>query len=125
MRTRRGTVLGSTLTLLAVPVLAACSGNAEDDVRSAAEAFLADWAAGDTEEAKLVGDGPQVLLGVDGCAVLEAGGNSGGRRLELNRGGAAWVAAADPPVTVRGAGEACRVFRATTGVTTGGPDRVG
>ncbi|ADB76538.1 peptidoglycan D,D-transpeptidase MrdA [Geodermatophilus obscurus DSM 43160] len=51
MRTRRGTVLGSTLTLLAVPVLAACSGNAEDDVRSAAEAFLADWAAGDTAAA--------------------------------------------------------------------------
>ena len=48
MRTRRGTVLGSTFTLLAVPVLAACSGNAEDDVRAAAEAFLADWAAGDT-----------------------------------------------------------------------------
>jgi cell division protein FtsI/penicillin-binding protein 2 len=39
------------LTLLAVPVLAACSGNAEDDVRSAAEAFLADWAAGDTAAA--------------------------------------------------------------------------
>jgi cell division protein FtsI/penicillin-binding protein 2 len=51
VRTRRGTVLGSTLTLLAVPVLAACSGNAEDDVRSAAEAFLADWAAGDTAAA--------------------------------------------------------------------------
>src|SRR3712207_3492673 len=44
-------VLGSTFTLLAVPVLAACSGNAEDDVRTAAEAFLADWAAGDTAAA--------------------------------------------------------------------------
>ena len=51
MRTRRGTVLGSTVTLLAVPVLAACSGNAEDDVRAAAEAFLGDWAAGDTAAA--------------------------------------------------------------------------
>ncbi|WNV74426.1 penicillin-binding transpeptidase domain-containing protein [Geodermatophilus sp. DSM 44513] len=51
MRTRRGTVLGSTLTLLAVPVLAACSGNAEDDVRAAARAFLADWSAGDTAAA--------------------------------------------------------------------------
>src|SRR4051812_41511025 len=48
VRTRRGTVLGSTFTLLAVPVLAACSGNAEDGVRAAAEAFLADWAVGDT-----------------------------------------------------------------------------
>ena len=51
MRTRRGTVLGSTFTLLAVPVLAACSGNAEDDVRAAAEAFLGDWSAGDTAAA--------------------------------------------------------------------------
>lgn len=38
-------VLAATLPLLAVPVLAACSGNAEDDVRAAAEAFLTDWAA--------------------------------------------------------------------------------
>ncbi|MGY1642366.1 penicillin-binding transpeptidase domain-containing protein [Geodermatophilus sp. SYSU D00703] len=44
-------MLGTTLTLLAVPVLAACSGNAEDDVRAAAEAFLEDWAAGDTAAA--------------------------------------------------------------------------
>ena len=34
-----------------MPVLAACSGNAEDDVRSAAQAFLTDWAAGDTAAA--------------------------------------------------------------------------
>ncbi|HEX2072254.1 MAG TPA: penicillin-binding transpeptidase domain-containing protein [Geodermatophilus sp.] len=33
--------------LLAVPVLAACSGSAEDEVRAAAEAFLDDWAGGD------------------------------------------------------------------------------
>jgi cell division protein FtsI/penicillin-binding protein 2 len=51
VRTRRGAVLGTTLTLLAAPVLAACSGNAEDDVRAAAEAFLEDWAAGDTAAA--------------------------------------------------------------------------
>ncbi len=51
MRTRRGTVLGSTFTLLAVPVLAACSGNAEDEVRAAAQAFLTDWTAGDTAAA--------------------------------------------------------------------------
>ncbi|MGY1705738.1 penicillin-binding transpeptidase domain-containing protein [Geodermatophilus sp. SYSU D00697] len=51
MRRRRGAVLGTTLTLLAAPVLAACSGNAEDDVRAAAEAFLQDWAAGDTAAA--------------------------------------------------------------------------
>ncbi|RBY87050.1 penicillin-binding protein [Blastococcus sp. TBT05-19] len=33
---------------MAVPVLAGCSGSSEDDVRSAAEAFLEDWAAGET-----------------------------------------------------------------------------
>src|SRR3712207_4869950 len=51
VRTRRGTVLGSTFTLLAVAVLAACSGSAEDDVRAAGEAFLGDWSAGDTAAA--------------------------------------------------------------------------
>lgn len=81
-----------------------------------------DWAAGDTEEAKLVGDGPQLLLNVAGTAVLEAGGPTGDRTLQLARGAAAWVAAADPPVTVRSTGEReCRVFRATVGATSGGP----
>ncbi|MGY1636351.1 penicillin-binding transpeptidase domain-containing protein [Geodermatophilus sp. SYSU D00742] len=51
MRTRRGTVLGTTLVLLAAPALAACSGDPTDDVRAAAEAFLEDWAAGDVEAA--------------------------------------------------------------------------
>jgi cell division protein FtsI/penicillin-binding protein 2 len=44
---RRSAVLGTVLTLLTAPVLAACSGDAEDDVRAAAQAFLDDWAAGD------------------------------------------------------------------------------
>ncbi len=39
----RGTVLSTTLVLLALPVLSACSGSAEDDVRSAAEEFLTAW----------------------------------------------------------------------------------
>ncbi|MGY1711831.1 penicillin-binding transpeptidase domain-containing protein [Geodermatophilus sp. SYSU D00758] len=51
MRTRRGTVLGTTLTLLALPALAACSADPREDVRAAAEAFLSDWAAGDTAAA--------------------------------------------------------------------------
>ncbi|MGY1739778.1 MULTISPECIES: penicillin-binding transpeptidase domain-containing protein [unclassified Blastococcus] len=56
---RRGTVLGSALTLLAVPVLAACSGGSDDDeVRDAAEAFLADWADGDPEAAAAATDDP-------------------------------------------------------------------
>lgn len=77
-----------------------------------------DWAGGDIEPAALDGPvehgspGPQVLLCVAGTAVLEA---ADGRKLELPRGAAAWVAAADPPVTVRGTGDECRVFRATTG----------
>jgi cell division protein FtsI/penicillin-binding protein 2 len=37
--------------ILAGPVLAGCSGSAEDDVLAAAEAFLADWAGGDLEAA--------------------------------------------------------------------------
>jgi mannose-6-phosphate isomerase len=76
-----------------------------------------DWSAGDTEPA--VPDGgpapaprPQVLLCTAGHAVLEA---ADGRTLQLPRGAAAWVPASDPPVVVRGAGEQCRVFRATTG----------
>jgi cell division protein FtsI/penicillin-binding protein 2 len=37
--------------LLAVPVLGACSGSSEDDVRDAAQAFLDAWAGGDTAAA--------------------------------------------------------------------------
>ncbi|RBY96815.1 penicillin-binding protein [Blastococcus sp. TF02-8] len=40
-----------TALLLAGPLLAGCSSSSEDDVRSAAEAFLEDWAAGRTDEA--------------------------------------------------------------------------
>ncbi len=60
MGKRRGTVLGSALVLLAVPVLAACTSDddAEDDVRAAAEAFLADWAGGDTAAAAEATDDP-------------------------------------------------------------------
>ncbi|WP_232797249.1 penicillin-binding transpeptidase domain-containing protein [Blastococcus atacamensis] len=49
MRRRPATLL--TSLLIAVPVLAGCSGSSEGDVRSAAEAFLEDWAAGSTEAA--------------------------------------------------------------------------
>ncbi|MGR7023364.1 penicillin-binding transpeptidase domain-containing protein [Geodermatophilus sp. URMC 62] len=51
MGARRTAVLGSVLTLLAAPALAACSGSSEDDVRAAAQAFLDDWTAGDTHAA--------------------------------------------------------------------------
>ncbi len=47
MAARRTAVLGTVLTLLAAPVLAACSGGSEDDVRAAAQAFLDDWTGGD------------------------------------------------------------------------------
>ena len=50
MRIRRGPVL-ATLLLLSVPVLGACSGSSEDDVRDAAQAFLDAWAGGDTAAA--------------------------------------------------------------------------
>jgi cell division protein FtsI/penicillin-binding protein 2 len=42
----RGSVLSTTLVLLALPVLSACSGNPEDDVRAAAQQFLDDWRTG-------------------------------------------------------------------------------
>ncbi|MGY1785829.1 penicillin-binding transpeptidase domain-containing protein [Geodermatophilus sp. SYSU D00698] len=48
MAARRTAVLGTVLTLLSAPALAACSGSSEDDVRAAARAFLDDWAGGDT-----------------------------------------------------------------------------
>ena len=51
MAARRTAVLGTVLTLLSAPVLAACSGSSEDDVRAAARAFLDDWAGGDTAAA--------------------------------------------------------------------------
>ncbi|MGY1733971.1 penicillin-binding transpeptidase domain-containing protein [Geodermatophilus sp. SYSU D01045] len=51
MAARRAAVLGTVLTLLSAPVLAACSGSSEDDVRAAAQAFLDDWAGGDTDAA--------------------------------------------------------------------------
>lgn len=37
--------------MLTAPVLGACSGSSEDDVRVAAQSFLDDWAAGDTAAA--------------------------------------------------------------------------
>ncbi|MGY1832863.1 penicillin-binding transpeptidase domain-containing protein [Geodermatophilus sp. SYSU D01180] len=51
MAARRTAVLGTVLTLLSAPALAACSGSSEDDVRAAAQAFLDDWAGGDTDAA--------------------------------------------------------------------------
>jgi cell division protein FtsI/penicillin-binding protein 2 len=48
---RRTAVLGTVLTLLSAPVLAACSGSSEDDVRAAARSFLDDWSGGDTDAA--------------------------------------------------------------------------
>jgi len=50
VRTRRGLALATSL-LLTVPVLGACSGSAEDDVRDAAAGFLEAWADGDTAAA--------------------------------------------------------------------------
>jgi cell division protein FtsI/penicillin-binding protein 2 len=42
---RRGAAF-LTSVLIAVPLLAACSGNSEDDVKAAAQSFLHDWSAG-------------------------------------------------------------------------------
>jgi cell division protein FtsI/penicillin-binding protein 2 len=50
VRTRRVPVLATAL-LLTVPVLGACSGSAEDDVKAAAQGFLDDWSQGHPDAA--------------------------------------------------------------------------
>ncbi len=85
----RGPALATTLLLLTAPVLAACSGNAEDDVRDAATAFLDAWADGDLAEAagattdpdaatalleQTATDLPEATLGADvGAVTVEDG----------------------------------------------------
>ncbi|MFD2091272.1 penicillin-binding transpeptidase domain-containing protein [Blastococcus deserti] len=49
MRERTGPL--ATALLLTLPLLGACSGSSEDDVRAAAETFLDAWAGGDTAAA--------------------------------------------------------------------------
>jgi cell division protein FtsI/penicillin-binding protein 2 len=50
VRTRRAPALATAL-LLTLPVLGACSGSAEDDVKAAAQAFLDDWSGGHPDTA--------------------------------------------------------------------------
>jgi cell division protein FtsI/penicillin-binding protein 2 len=50
VRRRRGPAL-LTSVLIAVPVLAACSGSSEDDVRAAAQDFLEEWSGGHPDAA--------------------------------------------------------------------------
>jgi cell division protein FtsI/penicillin-binding protein 2 len=54
----RGTVLSTTLVLLALPVLSACSGNAEEDVRDVAQRFLGAWGDGDVAGAAALTSDP-------------------------------------------------------------------
>ena len=60
MRARSGPVLLTSL-LLAGPVLAACSGGGEDEVRETAQAFLDDWAGGDADGAAAATDDPDAV----------------------------------------------------------------
>jgi cell division protein FtsI/penicillin-binding protein 2 len=57
VRTRSGLLIA---LLVAGPVLAGCSGSAEDDVTAAAEAFLADWAKGDLDAAAAATTDPEL-----------------------------------------------------------------
>ncbi|HEY4603951.1 MAG TPA: penicillin-binding transpeptidase domain-containing protein [Blastococcus sp.] len=63
MRTRtrpRPTTALATTLLLTLPVLGACSGSSEDDVKAAAEAFLDDWSGGHPEAAAKATTDPDV-----------------------------------------------------------------
>ena len=60
MRRKRGPALATALLTLTVPVLGACSGSSEDDVRKAAQTFLDAWAGGDTAEAARATTDPDV-----------------------------------------------------------------
>ena len=55
----RGPALLATV-LMAAPLVAGCSGSAEDDVVEAAEAFLADWSAGGLEAAAAATTDPEL-----------------------------------------------------------------
>jgi cell division protein FtsI/penicillin-binding protein 2 len=57
--TRRGPALAIAL-LLTLPVLNACSGSAEEDVRAAAKTFLEAWTDGDTAAAARATSEPEV-----------------------------------------------------------------
>ncbi|WP_345770604.1 penicillin-binding transpeptidase domain-containing protein [Blastococcus saxobsidens] len=63
MRTRPAPTLLISL-LLAAPVLAGCSGSSEDDVRTAAEAFLDDWTAGDLAAAAAATTDPEATTAI-------------------------------------------------------------
>jgi len=85
----RGPALATALLLLTAPVLGACSGNAEEDVRDAATAFLDAWSGGDLAEAagattdpdaatalleQTAGDLPEATLGTElGAVAVEDG----------------------------------------------------
>jgi cell division protein FtsI/penicillin-binding protein 2 len=60
VRARSGPVLLVSL-LFAVPVLAGCSGGGEDEAREAAQAFLDDWAGGDTAAAAAATSDPDAV----------------------------------------------------------------
>ena len=91
----RGPALATTLLLLTAPVLAACSGDAEDDVRDAAATFLDAWSGGELAEAAGATTDPDAataLLEQTAGDLPEVGGEHGlrqvgGRLLEQGGGG--------------------------------------
>ncbi|WP_186382308.1 mannose-6-phosphate isomerase, class I [Amycolatopsis rhizosphaerae] len=72
-----------------------------------------DWAVGDRGEVKVPSARPQILLCTAGRVSVRS---EDGRELELRRGESMWLAAADPAVQVRPAGDGrTQLFRATSG----------
>ncbi|UOY01563.1 NTF2-like N-terminal transpeptidase domain-containing protein [Blastococcus sp. PRF04-17] len=60
MRTRRGAALATAL-LAGLPVVSACSGSSEDDVRAVAQGFLDAWADGDEAGAAQATTDPEAV----------------------------------------------------------------
>ncbi|WP_216209431.1 mannose-6-phosphate isomerase, class I [Amycolatopsis aidingensis] len=72
-----------------------------------------EWAAGEDEDVELDCTGPQILLCTAGELRLRA---ADGKESALRRGESMWLAAADPAVSVRPAGDQpAHLFRATPG----------
>lgn len=71
------------------------------------------WEPGDRQPVRLRGPGPQIVLCTQGSVAMRA---DDGRDMLLDRGGCAWLPAADPQVTVCPGAGPVQLFRAMPGL---------